>query len=246
VRESRINYDLSRKKHSYVFTEAKVEIQEAMSVQKGMRDKTGHIPREAPPKGSFAERRKQELKEDRERYNVNFLGFYNGGIPVKNLENRRQSNKGKSMAMPGEFHHPRNANFVDNYNPDATFVDSEDAIKFKAWMRTDKEQFDISRPYYKTYYDYNEQFFAERSYHLMCLLALYLGHYAYKRWDVENARWRKHDRKMQVDKPAHHYHNRGGVVLEKEFVGFNKYYLDEANQMEWLRAAYPEIYKEAK
>jgi hypothetical protein len=51
---------------------------------------------------------------------------------------------------------------------------------------------------------------------------------------------------MQLDKPAHHYHNRGGVVLEKEFVGFNKYFLDEANQMEWLKEAYPEIYKKKK
>ena len=72
---------------------------------------------------------------------MNFLGYYNGGIPVKNAGPRRRTNKGENMTVPGDFHSPVNANFFDNYNPEATFVTSEDAIKFKAWMKTDQEAF---------------------------------------------------------------------------------------------------------
>lgn len=72
---------------------------------------------------------------------MNFLGYYNGGIPVKGAGSRRKSNKGANLTQPGDFHSPVMANFLDNYNPDATFVSSEDAIKFKAWMKTDQEQF---------------------------------------------------------------------------------------------------------
>lgn len=45
------------------------------------------------------------------------------------------------MTVPGDFHSPVHANFFDNYNPEATFVTSEDAVKFKAWMKTDQEAF---------------------------------------------------------------------------------------------------------
>ena len=78
----------------------------------------------------------------------------------------------------------------------------------------------------------------------MVLLALWAGHYAYNRYHVEAARWHIHERRMQTERPAHHFHNRGGVVVEKEFVGFNKYFTDGENQMEWLKQAYPEIYRE--
>lgn len=81
VRDSRISYDLSRKKHAYKFTPVEVEFQQNMNIQKGMRDKTGNMPATPPPKGSFAEKRMAELKHEREQYNVNFLGYYNGGLP---------------------------------------------------------------------------------------------------------------------------------------------------------------------
>ena len=87
----------------------------------------------------------------------------------------------------------------------------------------------MSRPYYKTYYDYNEDFFKDRSYYLMVLLALYFAHYAYYRYEIEAARWHVHERRHGTERPAHHFNNRGGVVLEKEFVGFNKYFTDEQN-----------------
>lgn len=54
VRESRISYDLSRKQHIYKFTEVETDYQEYMNIQKGKRDRTGHMPVEAPAKGTFA------------------------------------------------------------------------------------------------------------------------------------------------------------------------------------------------
>jgi hypothetical protein len=112
-----------------------------MNIQKGKRDKTGHMPVEAPAKGTFAAQRMKELREAREKYNVNFLGYYQGGLPQKKMGRIRRNNKGSSMGTPGEFHLPKQANFIDNYHPEATFVTSEDALKFKNWMRTDEGMF---------------------------------------------------------------------------------------------------------
>lgn len=33
--------------------------------------------------------------------------------------------------------------------------------------------------------------------------------------------------------PGHHYSNRGGVVLEKQFVGFEKYHTNNEQIMGW-------------
>jgi len=42
--------------------------------------------------------------------------------------------------------------------------------------------------------------------------------------------------------PAHHFVNRGGVLMKKEFVGFEKYYQNEEALMNWYKKAYPAIY----
>jgi hypothetical protein len=39
--------------------------------------------------------------------------------------------------------------------------------------------------------------------------------------------------------PAHHFNNRGGVVVLKDFVGFEKYFSSSASQTAWLKQAYP-------
>jgi len=46
-----------------------------------MRDLSGRTPKKATAVGSYAEERLAELKREREKYNVNDLGFYRGGIP---------------------------------------------------------------------------------------------------------------------------------------------------------------------
>lgn len=46
-----------------------------------MRDKSGVTPKEQAARGSYAEERLQQLKKEREKYSVNHLGYYKGGVP---------------------------------------------------------------------------------------------------------------------------------------------------------------------
>ena len=43
-----------------------------------------------------------ELAKERSKYNVNNLGFYNGGVPRPN----RGSIRGDALGRPGAFHSP--------------------------------------------------------------------------------------------------------------------------------------------
>jgi curved DNA-binding protein CbpA len=80
VRESRVNYDLSRKKNPDAYKPVS-DYQFAMDQRRDKRDKSGMIPKDKPARGSYAEDRLNQLKKDREQYNVNHLGYYSGGIP---------------------------------------------------------------------------------------------------------------------------------------------------------------------
>jgi hypothetical protein len=46
--------------------------------------------------------------------------------------------------------------------------------------------------------------------------------------------------------PAHHFVNRGGVVLEKEFVGFEKYHTNDKSLMEWYKKAFNANFEKAE
>jgi hypothetical protein len=61
-----------------------------------------------------------------------------------------------------------------------------------------------------------------------------------RRYEVESARYMRTDRLENLkDKPAHHFSNRGGVLFEKQFGGFEKYFRNGADQQEWFKRAYP-------
>lgn len=50
------------------------------------------------------------------------------------------------------------------------------------------------------------------------------------------------DRKENIaNMPGHHFHNRGGVLIEKKFVGFEKYYSNVDDLMAWYYRAYPNL-----
>ena len=66
-------------------------------------------------RGSYAEMRMAELKQQREKYNANDLGYYNGGVPRANRGNIR----GEAMAAPGIFHSPTIHNAMENNHPDS-------------------------------------------------------------------------------------------------------------------------------
>jgi hypothetical protein len=142
------------------------DYQAAMDARRDKRDKSGMVPKEAPVRGSYAEDRLNQLKKDREQYNVNHLGYYKGGIPQKD----RGPIRGKSLGNAGEFHSPQIHNYLNYNHQDTSFLTAEDAIKFKHWMGSDIVDFQRSRPYYPMHYDRNFDFLKDRTFWLGLIL----------------------------------------------------------------------------
>lgn len=134
--KSRANYDLLRKNDPYKFKEVS-QREHDKRYNTDARDESGNVSRTAPAKGSYAETRLAELAEQRKQYNVNHIGFYRGGVPGKN----RGAIRGTSMGVPGEFHQPKVHNHYNFWHPDAKIINSEDSVKFKAYMTSDKANF---------------------------------------------------------------------------------------------------------
>ena len=67
------------------------------------------------------------------------------------------------------------------------------------------------------------------------------GVYAGYAYDRETRRWQVWDRRENLkDLPAHHFSNRGGVLFEKHFVGFEKYHTSQSSIMHWYKNSYPQ------
>lgn len=162
-----------------------------------------------------------ELKAEREKYNVNDLGYYNGGVPRKN----RGAVRGDADGLPGYFHTPQLHNFKHYNHPDSFRVTSEDKTKFNHWMATDEADFNRTMPGHPMYYDRQFNYMRDRDYWLKAILALMFGSYLYKRFRLESDRARMTARmEGYKNMPGHHFLNRGGVVTLKQFVGFEKYH----------------------
>jgi hypothetical protein len=73
-----------------------------MNNRRDVRDIRGVSPRRSAARGSYAEQRIAQLKVERAKYNVNDLGYYNGGVPRP----RRGSIRGDAMGPAGDFHSP--------------------------------------------------------------------------------------------------------------------------------------------
>lgn len=117
VRESRVNYDLSRRKNPDLY-KAMNEHEFNLENRRDLRDKRGIVPNEKPTRGSYAEERLNQLRVERAKYNVNHIGFYAGGVPRKDSGARR----GKSIGNTGEFHSPQIHNYLEYQHQDTTFV----------------------------------------------------------------------------------------------------------------------------
>ena len=227
VVQSRANYDLLRRKNPDAYREVS-QAEFAKTYDVSSRDSTGNTPVSAPAAGSYAEERLRELKEQREQYNVNFLGYYRGGVPQKG----RGAVRGSSMGIPGEFHQPKMHNFFNFYHPDSKTVTSEDTVKFKAYMLSDKDDFNMSRPSHPMHYDKEMLWMKDRSFWLSLLLGMVSLIYLSKRWNVEVERSRRWDRMANLENmPEHHFNNRGGVLVKKQFAGFEKYHKNTEEMM---------------
>lgn len=111
VRESRVNYDLQMRKNpeNYKVVSEQDFIKERRA---DMRDAAGNTAVAKNDPTSYAAERIAELKAQREKYNVNDLGYYKGGLPRRDGGNVR----GTGLSSPGSFHQPTVHNFLDNYH----------------------------------------------------------------------------------------------------------------------------------
>jgi len=241
VSQSRASYDLLRRKNPDAFREmAQEEFDRTFDVSK--RDKAGQVRSEAAP-GSYAETRMKELAEQRKQYNVNHIGYYRGGLPQKGRGDRR----GTALGSPGIFHDPKIHNRLNFHHPDSKIINSEDAVKFKAWMTSDKFEFNLSRPSYPMYYDKDFSFSKDRRFFLSLILGLCGVLYIYHKVPYEMDRQTRWERMESITElPAHHFNNRGGVLIKKKFIGFEKYHKNQEELMNWYHMAYPNVIGEAK
>lgn len=142
------------------------------------RDKRGLSPKSKPVRGSYAEQRINELRKERNKYNVNDLGFYNGGVPRQHRGNLR----GKALDSPGGWHSPSIHNFMDFNHMDSYRVSTEDAIKFKHFMGTDKNDFQRTMPGFPMHYDTDFNYSKDRDFWLKFILLMGFVSYGAKRW----------------------------------------------------------------
>ena len=235
--QSRANYDLLRKKDPDAFKEIN-QREFDKTYNTGARDESGNVPMSAPARGSYAETRLAELKKQREQYNVNHIGLYRGGVPAKG----RGAIRGSALGVPGEFHQPKVHNFLNFYHPDSKIINSEDSIKFKAFMLSDKHDYGMTHPSHPMYYDRNMEFMKDRTFWLVLLLGMGGAAYAKNRYACEKARAQRTERLSNIENlPAHHFNNRGGVLVKKQFVGFEKYHKNLDEMMAWFHKAYPTL-----
>lgn len=183
VNESRASYDLSVKKDPNAYRNVS-EAEFAKTNNFEQRDASGNTMQAAPRAGSYAEERMAELKMQREKYNVNHIGLYKGGLPKKG----RGAIRGSALGAIGEFHQPSVHNLLENYHQDSKMVTSEDAVKFKHFMNNDKIDHNRSKPLYPMYYDRNHEYMKERSFWLG-VIALGAGtSYLIAKWTIESDR----------------------------------------------------------
>lgn len=234
VRESRATFDISRRKNPQLYKEEAAD-QFEMMLNREKRDKRGVSPSKANARGSYADLRMAELRKQREKYNANDLGYYKGGVPRAD----RGTIRGSAWASPGIFHSPSMHNAVENRHPDSYRVTQEDAIKFKHYMGTDKLMFNKTMPGYPMFYDRDYNYRKDRVFWLRFLVGLMFVNYAVKKAQVEYDRARQTERiDGYASIPGHHFNNRGGVLVRKQFTGFEKYHASSEDYMTWFNKAY--------
>ena len=122
VKESRTSYDIQRRKDPALLFKSVPDYEARTS---GInRDKSGLYESYRPEANSYAEERMAELKYERSKYNVNPLGYYNGGVPQKGIGPHLR--RGKAMKEPGQYHSEKEHNFHDKLHPDSYKLDPEE------------------------------------------------------------------------------------------------------------------------
>ncbi|EGR29036.1 phosphatidylinositol 4-kinase, putative [Ichthyophthirius multifiliis] len=99
--ESRRSYDILQKPAPHRLFHDQRTLEDELLRR---RNSDGNVFRQPHKKGSFAEEKQKILAEERAKYNVDHLGRYKGGLPVKGQGTTRQGLKGASLGQPGESH----------------------------------------------------------------------------------------------------------------------------------------------
>jgi len=144
------------------------------------------------------------------------------------------------LGRPGRFHSPRIHNFINYSHPDSQRVDTEDSVMFKHFMGSDKVDFNRAKPAYPMFYDNDHNYRKDRDYWLKLILGMAFFTYAGRKIQVESDRARMTQRlEGYKNIPAHHFNNRGGVIVLKDFIGFEKYYKTGDDMSAWYKKVYP-------
>ena len=239
VQESRNSYDLTYKRTPDAIFSANRD--ESLEKGRAKRDRTGHVKRDPPKRGSYAEFRMRELEEMRKKYNANHLGIYDGGLPQP-----RGYARGKAICPPGYFHLPHNHQIEEPKHQDSTLVGGLEAMQFKHYMKTDQPEIERTIPWYPLKFDPDYRSIRDRAFYLAILGSFAALTYVKAKAEVERRRLHRLDRMSNIEKmPAHHFVNRGGVLIKKEVEGFEKYHQNLDSLMSWYKRAFPQGFETA-
>lgn len=240
IPENKMSYDISYEKNEEALYSG-VKSQ-TMEQHRKMRDVTGHVPKPKPARGSYAEHRLKYLEKEREMFNVNHLGYYRGGLPQKDRGNAR----GNANYAPGFPHNPEMHNNNMRLERESSEVTPKEALWFKHSQNIDKNEKVRPVQYNVLYTDPEFSYLKNRTFVGALLLGFMVFHYLKRAYYRETARAHRTERLPEnlENAPAHHFVNRGGVLLKKEFQGFAKYFKNDAELTEWYKSVYPELMKD--
>lgn len=234
--ESKINYDsLKKRSETFVYTKERSQMMQNRAKE---RDESGSYYKNEKA-GSYAESRQKELALERKKFNVGHLGYYNGGLPREGAHNFR----GKAMNAPGEKHNSRMHNTTE-YNDLSGFrVGKAQAQEVKQWYHNDKPEFQRTKGYYGLIRDPEMRYQKERTFTLYLMLGYFGFMYLYLKSNVEEKRRIRIERHSENldDLKTHHFINRGGVLVQKQYVGLQKYFKNQTEAMEWEYKVHPEL-----
>lgn len=242
VPETKMEYDLNHTKlDKYVYKEARSA---AMEANRKMRDRTGRAPAPKPMRGSYAEHRMKVLEKEREKHNVNHLGYYKGGIPQKFCGSVRKNSDG----APGAFHDPNMHNEDFYLERESIEVTPKTADQFRKYQAPDAETRRRNHPYYRLVEDPNWTYVKNRTFATVIMLG-FVGYVIAKRIYVREKQ-RAHMSARQPDAlanaPAHHFVNKGGVLVQKEVIGFARYFKNDKELTDWYTRVYPDLFRAKK
>jgi curved DNA-binding protein CbpA len=241
VPENKTSYDTSFSRQNDS-EQSKVK-SAVMEENRKNRDRSGFVPGPTPMRGSYAEYRLKKLEKERQQFNVNHLGYYNGGLPRKDSGNIR----GEAMSSPGTAHSALSHNAEVRFEREAFEVTNSRASEFKAFNVYDnlEGKRDEPKAYHPLEHDYTWKYVRQRRYGSMIIFSIIAYYYARRVYERERMRMVRNQRQPEslYDLPSHHFVNRGGVLIKKEFVGFAKYFKNDKELTDWYWKVYPDLMK---